>query len=75
MDKITMLVAQEGPAISRARLQVLTVGTDIDADEAQRLVDAAFAAPGDITGGGNDPTPTAAPTAKARAARAKAGTA
>lgn len=39
MDKIKMLVGQEGPALSRLPGQVLAVGTDIDADEAQRLVD------------------------------------
>lgn len=39
MTKIKMLVGQEGPTLSRLPGQVLIVGTDIDADEAQRLVD------------------------------------
>lgn len=39
MIKIKMLVGQEGPALSRLPGQVLAIGTDIDADEAQRLVD------------------------------------
>lgn len=42
-DAIRMLVGQEGPAVSRVRGQELTIGTDIDADEAQRLLDADFA--------------------------------
>lgn len=42
-DVIRMLVGQEGPAVSRARGQELTIGDEIDADEAQRLVDAEFA--------------------------------
>ena len=41
--RIRMLVGQEGPAISRVRGQELTIGAEIDADEAQRLVDADFA--------------------------------
>lgn len=39
MDKIKMLVGQEGPTLSRVPGQELIVGTDIEADEAQRLVD------------------------------------
>lgn len=40
---IRMLVGQEGPTVSRKRGQELTIGGDIDADEAQRLLDADFA--------------------------------
>jgi len=40
---IKMLVGQEGPGLSRVAKQILVVGTDIDADEAQRLIDASFA--------------------------------
>lgn len=40
---IRMLVGQEGPDLSRVRGQELTIGVDIDAAEAQRLVDADFA--------------------------------
>lgn len=43
MKAIRMLVGQEGPAISRVRGQVLAVGTDVDSDEAGRLVNATFA--------------------------------
>ncbi|WP_341210680.1 hypothetical protein [Sphingomonas paucimobilis] len=42
---ILMLVPQEGPTVSRLRGDVLTIGTHIDADEAQRLIDADFAEP------------------------------
>ena len=42
---ILMLVPQEGPTVSRLRGDVLTIGTDVDADEAQRLIDADFAEP------------------------------
>lgn len=42
---IRMLVGQEGPTVSRIRDQELTIGTDIDGDEAQRLIDADFAVP------------------------------
>lgn len=42
-ETIRMLVGQEGPELSRVRGQVLTIGTDLDADEAERLVDADFA--------------------------------
>lgn len=42
-DAIRMLVGQEGPNVSRDRGQELTIGTDIGADEAQRLIDAEFA--------------------------------
>lgn len=38
-----MLVGQEGPTVSRVRGQELAVGTEVDADEAQRLVDADYA--------------------------------
>ena len=41
--RIRMLVGQEGPAISRVRGQELMIGSEIDAAEAQRLVDADFA--------------------------------
>ncbi len=40
---IRMLVGQEGPTVSRRHGQELTIGSDVDADEAQRLVDADFA--------------------------------
>lgn len=42
-DAVRMLVGQEGPAVSRAPGQQLTIGTEIDANEAQRLIDADFA--------------------------------
>lgn len=42
-DAIRMLVGQEGPSISRVRGQELTVGEDLGADEANRLIDADFA--------------------------------
>jgi hypothetical protein len=42
-DVIRMLVGQEGPAVSRVPGQQLTIGADIDAGEAQRLLDADFA--------------------------------
>lgn len=68
MDKITMLVGQEGPAVSRVRGQVLTIGTDVDAAEAQRLVDADFALEGDAST--DAPSPAAAPPATRRRGRA-----
>lgn len=40
---IRMLVGQEGPTVSRVRDQELAIGSDVDADEAQRLIDAGFA--------------------------------
>ena len=40
---IRMLVGQEGPSVTRVRGQELTIGTDIGAEEAQRLIDADFA--------------------------------
>lgn len=42
-ETICMLVGQEGPDLSRVRGQVLVIGVDVGADEAQRLVDAEFA--------------------------------
>ncbi len=43
VETIRMLVGQEGPELSRMRGQVLTIGTDLDADEAERLVRVDFA--------------------------------
>lgn len=86
MDKIKMLVGQEGPALSRLPGQVLVVGTEIDADEAQRLVDgdlatevieqAAPPAPAAPTTPAPAPiaTPAAAPATKAAGAKRKAKT-
>lgn len=61
MDKIKMLVGQEGPALSRLPGQVLAVGTDIDADEAQRLVDGDLAVEVVEEATSAEPTPPAAP--------------
>ncbi len=86
MDKIKMLVGQEGPALSRLPGQVLALGTDIDADEAQRLVDGDLAlevieeaAPAASTPpappvGVPVVTPAAAPAAKPAPAKRKAKT-
>lgn len=72
MDKIKMLTGQEGPALSRARGQELTIGVDIDAGEAQRLVDSDLAL--DISADqvtlaapvASSPAPPAPPAATAR---------
>ena len=69
MKTIKMLCGQQGPEVSRLPGQVLTVGVDIDADEAQRLVDHKLA----IDAGGTGET-TLTPVAKPKAA-AKAKTA
>lgn len=42
-ETICMLVGQEGPDLSRIRGQILVIGVDLNAEEAQRLVDADFA--------------------------------
>ena len=42
-ETICMLVGQEGPDLSRVRGQVLVIGVDVGADEAERLVGADFA--------------------------------
>ncbi len=39
MNQIKMLTGQQGPAMCRVAGQVLTVGQDVGADEAQRMVD------------------------------------
>lgn len=44
MNKIKMMVGQQGPAICRLPGQVLVVGVEIGAEEAQRLVDGHIAA-------------------------------
>lgn len=42
---VRMLIGMEGPETSRKRGDVLTIGEDCDAGEAQRLLDADFAEP------------------------------
>lgn len=84
MDKIKMLVGQEGPALSRLPGQVLAIGTDIDADEAQRLVDGDLAlevieqvapvAPTPPAPSAPIVPPAAAPAAKSAPAKRKAKT-
>lgn len=44
MNKIKMMVGQQGPSICRLPGQVLVVGVEIGAEEAQRLVDGHIAA-------------------------------
>ncbi|KTT72624.1 hypothetical protein [Sphingomonas endophytica] len=69
MDKIKMLVGQEGPGLSRLPGQTLTVGVDVGADEAQRLVD------GDLAIDVSEAAPAAPATvqpAPAKPARSKA---
>jgi hypothetical protein len=43
LSEIRILVGQEGPGLSRVPGRTLIVGVDIDADEAQRLVEASYA--------------------------------
>ncbi|MBB4152908.1 hypothetical protein GGQ80_000796 [Sphingomonas jinjuensis] len=62
--KIRMLVGQEGPATSRVRGQLLEVGVDVDAAEAERLVEATFAEAVD-----EQPAPPAPKVVKPKPAR------
>ncbi|TCP33269.1 hypothetical protein [Sphingomonas sp. BK235] len=81
MKTIKMLVGQEGPTLSRAPGQDLVVGVDVDADEAQRLVDGdlavevveqAPAEPVTAAAPATEPAPAAEPApAPAKRARAK----